>query len=864
MSAPQRMPVLARILTALMVRKRDDRDQVVTDLGELLAARTATRSAWYARRRLYRDIFSVWRMRPPSSLAADAVADLRHAARLFARRPAIFVLTIAGLALGLGISTAAFTIMNAAFLRGSGIEDSDRAPGILQATERGVSTVWKYEQFLRLREGSSLAHVEAALGDGASFRASPASVDDRPHRIAFVSGAFIRAMGGTPLLGRTLEPPDERYEGPLPMVVSYRTWVDQMNSDPAVIGRTFWLGRAEATLVGVMKRGFTAAPGNGTAFWVPLTAYGHIYGALPNERTPRMGVEVVARLRAGVTYAEAEAQLSGIADGLSPAGTPAHHRFRARLDPEFGAGRIKSSTTLTIAGFVSLMIALILVLALANVATVLIACAITRDREMGVRLAMGAGRGRILRQLMTEGVALGAISAALALAFTYWSVPVVAAMLEAPAGVDLHPDVNVLLFLAFAAVIVGGGAGLAPAWHARGTDLLTPLKGDGARTDRAARRRLRAALVFTQAAASVVLIVLATLLVRATWTAAQIDVGFDARGLHGATVSLGVSDESAERLRSYWTRALAELRATSEVQAVALVEFLPFGNASKTSQKPGGPRTYFNRTSPEYFQTMGLRLLAGRTYTHAETLSSARVAVISESLARAHWGDASPLGHSLKQVGASGKTTIIGVVADTITADLYRATPLAVYEPLDREAERFARLLVRTRESSGAMELLREKLQRIDGRADVRIASIEDALRLETSRPRTLAALASFVGAVAIVLCVIGIYGLTASIAGQRTREIGVRVALGAERRDVLRLLLLDSLRPVLAGLVLGTIAALFAGRVVAGLLLGVSPADPLALGAAAVLLVGSAGMAAFVPSRRAASVDPAFVLRQS
>jgi predicted lysophospholipase L1 biosynthesis ABC-type transport system permease subunit len=240
------------------------------------------------------------------------------------------------------------------------------------------------------------------------------------------------------------------------------------------------------------------------------------------------------------------------------------------------------------------------------------------------------------------------------------------------------------------------------------------------------------------------------------------------------------------------------------------------------------------------------------------------VAVVSRAVARAYWGEASPVGDTLQRVKGSNDATIIGVVSDAITAKLHEASGMAVYQPLDPASERFGRLVVRTRDGGAGIQQVREALQRIDPLADVRIASIGENLQAEMERPRTLATLAGFVGGVAIVLCVIGIYGLTSSIVGQRTREIGVRVALGADRGAVLRLLLWDSLRPVLAGLALGTVAALLAGRVIAGTLYGVSPGDPLALGAAAVLLLGSAGLAALIPTRRAAAVDPAFVLRQS
>jgi predicted permease len=852
------------------------RAEVEADLLELFRARETERGARYASRRYLRDVLSLRRRQALGAPATvrhhdqpfwqSIAADLKYAVRLFARRPATFALTTVGLALGLGVATATFSMMNAAFLRGDGIEDPDRAPGILRTTEGGVSTAWSYDQFLGLREGSSLLRVEAAVADRASFRHAPAFDDAPGSTVSFVSGGFFQALGGRAALGRPLEPGDEGFDGPVPIVVSHRFWLDRLNADPAVVGRAFWLGRAEARVVGVIARGFTASQSRETAFWAPITGYGPVYGALPTDRGPRM-VEVFGRLPEGVELAEAEAQLSGVAAALPPERPTSDERYGARLDPRFGLGRVSSSATLTIAGFVSVLIGLVLLLATANVATVLIALAMTRDREMGVRLAMGAGRGRILRQLVTEGLALGAVGAALGLAFTFWAVPAIARMVGAPAGIDFTPDLNVYLFLVLSTTLVGVAAGLAPAWHGRGADLLTPLKGEGARADRPARKRFRSALVLTQAAASVVLIVLAALLVRATWRASHINVGFEASGLYAVSVSVGYADRSGDRIRAYFARALSDLQSIPGIRSASLVEFPPYGDGFNTSSRMvGGTRvlTYFNRSHGNYFETVGLPILVGRTYTPAEVSSKAPVAVVSHAVARAYWGEASPVGDTLQRVNGSNGTTIIGVVADAITAKLHEASGMAVYQPLDPTSEISGKLVVRTRDGGAAIQQVREALQLIDPLADVRIASIGENLQVEMERPRTLATLAGFVGGVAIVLCVIGIYGLTSSIVGQRTREIGVRVALGAGRGAVLRLLLWDSLRPVLAGLALGTVAALLVGRVIAGTLYGVSPGDPLALGAAAVLLLGSAGLAALIPTRRAAAVDPAFVLRQS
>jgi predicted permease len=385
---------------------------------------------------------------------------------------------------------------------------------------------------------------------------------------------------------------------------------------------------------------------------------------------------------------------------------------------------------------------------------------------------------------------------------------------------------------------------------------------------------MRSLLVVTQAAVSVLLIVMATLFMRATYRAATIDVGFDPEGLYAVSPGLGdpyAGDGAA--IRGFWTRAMSELQTVPGVASVALVELPPFSGLHKTSTPSDAPgrAISFNRTHAEFFETAGLRMLAGRTYAPQEAAANAPVAVVSQAVARAYWPDRSPLGELLPaeipipQIPPSTtRPLIVGVVADVITERLHERNVFAVYQPLDPASERYAELLIRVAPgTTGVIDQARRRLRSIDPQADVRIASIEGRLQQETDRPRILAALTGIVGFLAIVLCVIGLYGLTSSVVSQRTREMGVRVALGAEPGDLLRLLMWDSLRPVVFGLLIGAGAALLASRVLAGILFGVSPQDPIAFAGAASILLAAAALAVLVPTRRAAAVDPAFVLRQ-
>jgi putative ABC transport system permease protein len=806
------------------------------------------------------------------ALLHDGRVDIRYAVRLFARQPAILVLTIVGLSLGQGIATAAFSIMNAAALRGEGLVDPDLVPGVLRITDRSTATAWTYDEFLHLREGATRMQVEAVLTDAAQVQTTAAESDAPSAGLAFVSGRFFAATGGRVLAGRLLEAGDEQHAGAPPVVVSFVFWTSRLNQDPAVVGRTIRIGRTTATIVGVAERGFSV-PSN-RLLWMPLTAYGAVYDVQGDggqaSRGPEAGVQVFGRLLPDVALAEAEAQLSGVAAAL-PRDATTNEALRVRLDPDAGLGR--SSNTLTITVFVSAVIALVLLLACANVATVLISTAITREREMAVRAAIGASRARIVRQLITESIALGGIAATIGLVIAYWAIPIIGAMVEAPAGTDLAPDLNVYLFLGMVTLVSGVGAGLAPAWHGRGDDLLTPLKGEGARPNRVAPRRLRSTLVMTQAAVSVLLLVMATLFVRATVRTATIDVGFDTAGLYAVSPGLGDAFNSdGARITNFWPRAMSELQAVPGIAAVTLADRTPFGDMSRTSVTREEPARVvdFTGTRAEYFETIGLRTLAGRTYTHAEVAARTPVAVISQSLARAYWREQSPLGQMLPpQIpipDSSTRPVIIGVVADAITSRLHERNAFALYEPLDPASERFAQLMIRVAPgTTGAIDQASQRLRAIDPQADVRIMSIAARLQQQAGRPRMLATLTGIVGIIAIVLCVIGLYGLTASVVGQRSREMGVRIAVGAEPGDLLRLLMWDSLRPVVLGLAIGAGAALLAARVViAAMFFGVSPQDPIAFAGAAVILLAAAILAVLVPTRRAAAVDAALVLRRS
>jgi predicted permease len=804
---------------------------------------------------------------PGLTLLRDAREDLRHALRLFARRPAVSLLSVAGLAIGLGIATVAIGVLNAAVLRDEGLVDPDRAPAVLRTTARSVVTSWGFDEFLHLRDAATRLRLEAMTTDTALVRTTSEAPVDASTPVAFVTGGFFAATGGRMIVGRSLGLADERLAGPPPAVISFTFWTSRLHADPGALGRTIHVGGTPATVVGIAQPGFTVP--HRRSLWLPVTAHGAVYGSHRDRRAPDIEVEVFGRLSPGTSLEEAEAELGVVTASLPRADTDGDP-IRARLDSEVGLGRSPGTDTVAITAFIAVVIAFVLLVSWANVASVLVAAAIVRERELGVRVALGASRGRLARQLVTEGLLLASGGAILGLGLARVCTPVIASMIEAPAGTDLAPDALVYACLTILTLGIGVGAGLAPAWHVRRAFLPTLLRADLARGTTARPARLRATLVAMQAAASMLLLVMATLFVRAAFRAAAVDVGFDATGLYAVVPrTVPVTPGGDGSVGASLARALSELPATPGVTAVTLAELVPFGDETRTSVTGDGEEgvvVHFNRTGAEYFDLVGLRLLSGRPYTRDDVAAEAPVAVVSHSLARAFWPDRSPLGELLpaRIPVATARPVVVGVVSDAIGGRLHERNTFAVYEPLGPSSAAHARLLIRVAtHTPGVLAEVRQRLRAIDPNADVRIESIADRLRQEASRPRMLATLTGIVGGVALVLCAIGLSGLTSSVVGQRLHEMGVRVAMGASPAALWRLVMRESLRPVALGLGLGAGAALAIGHVVAAVFFGVSSRDPMTHLGAATLLVTAAVLAVMPSVRRAARVDAATILRQ-
>jgi predicted permease len=654
-------------------------------------------------------------------------------------------------------------------------------------------------------------------------------------------------------------------------------WLRRFGGDAAVVGRQVWLSGVAITIAGVAAADFTGPSEQPPALWLTLSAYNALFPAQPSfSASSQTSVAVLGRLAPGATAAQAEAELTALWTAL-PGSNTADGYTGARvvdIDQRFaGAGAEQAGPLMAIA-MVFGVVGLVLVLACGNVANLLLASASARQHEIGIRFALGASRRRVVRQLLTESLVLATTAGVLGLLLTIWTVPVLGIFIGLPPTIDPRPDLRVYLFLLVVSTIAGVAAGLAPARAGARANLLGAIRGNAADSGRQAWSiRSRSVLVGVQAAASLMVLVLALVMARAASRAATVETGFAADELLTmapvpATAESGLDrlgyDEA--RIRTFWDIIQERDAALPGVEGTALALYPAFSGVSMTgaSERQGRLHiVFFNYTSPDYFQTIGLRVVRGRGYTADEARSRAPVTVISETAAREYWGADNPIGTRLDRVpGGDPNEIVIGVVSDAFVARLSQYQAAAVYRPLSKASA--ARLIVRAADPARHVRAVHDITRGIDPTLRPAVSVIADGLDEERRIPATVATLAGTVAAIAIGLSLIGLVGVTAFTVARRTREVAVRVAIGATPGDVIRLLLRDGLRPVALGLGAGLLLAFLAGRLIAGTFFGVSATDPLSLGAAFIVLCGVAAVAVVIPTRKAAQTDAATVLRQT
>jgi predicted permease len=893
-----------RWLAAKLVRG-PHADQIRQDLDELYVRdRARGVSGWRAHARYLRllaaSALSVWQDDRRWAHARDVewrrtsrggsmLQDLRFALRLFRRHPAPIAIAIGGLALAIGVVTSAFSIVNATMLRPYGMDDPASVVLVTDATHGPRAwPYWSYARFVRMRDEATLARVEASEWEAVRFGTTPASETDASRRLMFVSGGYLSMLGGRPLHGRSLQPADDE-PGAAPVVVaSHHFWATQLNADVSMVGKPVWLNGASATLVGVLRPEFTGPIefDSRPALWTTFAARDEILASPPIQEMPGSTVQVVARLAPGASMEAAEQNLDAIV-ARTRAARPASHaagaatsqvRLFSAASPIDGPPEADVYIVLASIGIVA---GLVLALACANTANLLMAAAVTRRREMGVRQSLGASTARLVRQVLNESLLLGGCAGALGFLLAHWSAPLVGAIVAMPPELDLSPDARVLAFTIGVALICGLGAGLSPARYGARGHVLAALQSQGGSPGwGTAPTRLRSSFVGFQAAVSMLLLVFAALFARTAWLVTRADPGFDADRL--LVVRLEPTRKGLDH-STYLQTAVAALRGLPSVEGVSVAQHEPLGNitsADRFSHHGASFQLNTHQSDGAFFSTAGVRLLSGRTFTDDEVAAHAPVAIVSDRIARAFFRG-SPIGQSLSNVpaedgGRQDAATVVGVAADALLDRTEGQVAGTIYRPLRPLTEARGRtdqgfpippsLIVRAAPSGLSVRAVEDALRRADPSVRPTTTLVKDRLEAYRGNKRMLAWLAGPIAALALFLAALGVYGVTAFVVGQRTAEVSVRMALGATPGDVMRRLTTDGLRPVLIGLGIGLLGALAASRASASMLAlsGISPHDPFAIGAAGATLLACAFAAVIVPARRAAKTDPAQVLRQA
>src|SRR5688500_7334920 len=794
------------------------------------------------------------------------LSDLRYGTRLLLRTPGFTVIALATLAIGIGANTAIFSVVNTLLLQRLPYGEPERLVVVCvhNVPRDRKHNVGSHGNYLHWRELNQAFEDIAAVG--MAFNLTLTGVGE-PVELPFqyVTANFFPIVGVQPALGRPFTAEEDRPNSRV-VVISDRLWRTRLNADPAILSNGITLQGERYTVTGVMPPGFSFLDKT-VDLWVAV-------GFSAQARTPRgRWLATVAKLKPGVTHADAQRDMSRVAEEMTRRFPDFNTGWTARVVPlrEQMTGDIKPALLVLLGA-----VAFVLLIACANVANLLLARATARGRELAVRAALGAGRARIMRQLLAESLLLAVAGGAAGLLLAWWLVRLLRVYVTGAVPVQRLDAVSidgvVLVFTLAAALLSGLVFGLLPAFAASGQALTESLK-EGGRTGSSSRGgRTRATLVVAEIALALVLLVGAGLLVRSFARLTNVDAGFEADQTLSMRVSLpGARYPEAAQRTQFYRDLVQRIAGLPGVQSIGAISFLPLtGLGSATSYEVVGrptplgqePVTDVRVITGEYFKSLGVPLLRGRLFDENTPSDTTNKIIVNETLARAHWPDDDPIGKRIKISWRDNiEDEVIGVVGDVRMADLNTAARPAIYWPHAREAYGSMTLTVRgtTDPTNAIRAILRERDPDL-ALADVR--SMDDVVARSVAQRRiTMILLGIFAGA-ALVLAAIGIYGVIAYTVTQRTQEIGIRVALGAQRADVLRMIVRSAVVLAVVGVMIGAAGAVFLTRLMRDLLFGVEPFDLTTFGSVALLLTAVALLASYIPGRRATRVDPIIALR--
>jgi predicted permease len=824
------------------------------------------------------------------SLAADA----RFALRWLRRSPGFTLVAVASLTIGIGFNTALFAIVDALLLKPLPVVQPERLVDLFtsDSTGRLPFSTSSYPDYLDLQAQNEV--FDGMVGYSPMLAAL--NLDNRS-RMAIgeiVTGNYFEVFGVRPLIGRAILPEDDSPAAPRVVMVSHRYWTRELGSAADVVGRIVRIRGTAYTIVGVAPAGFRGmVPILSPELWMPASASLEVEplgmkdtipsptGTTRLDRRAERWMFIRARLKPGKTIDEARANLALLMSRLETANpiTNKERRLSLRATNDVHLHPTADPILVPIAAGLMTVVGLVLLIACANVASMLLARASGRQKEIGIRLAIGASRGRLVRQLVTEAFLISLLGAIGGTLLAWWITSVVASLslpLPIPLAFDLRIDGRVLAFTLGATFLAGLLAGLAPAIQASNPNVTADLRGEVMLRPGGAGRRwtLRDALVAGQMAVTAVLLVVAALLTRSVGAAQRTNAGFAVDRLAILSTDTAMLRYSTDRSRQFYEQAIERVTAIPAVEAAALATRVPLQiNANRWEiwipdhHQPGehGDTVEVTTVSAGYFTTIGVPIVEGRAFGESDRPETPRVAIVNETMARRYWPGQSAIGKTLRTRGSDGPAfEIVGVSADHKVLTLSEAPTPFLHISRNQRPNSYTAIIARTRGDAATLlrDMGRELLALEPNLVFVENQTMESEVDATLFPMRASALLVSSIGLVAMLLAGIGLYGVIAYSVARRTREIGIRIALGARPTAVVGLMMQQGLIVALAGLAAGCLLAAVAARAITGVLYGVTAADPVSWLTAVFVLLGTSALANLIPAWRAAHVAPSEALR--
>ncbi|HEX8209122.1 MAG TPA: ABC transporter permease [Longimicrobium sp.] len=811
-------------------------------------------------------------------------ADLRYAVRSLRASPGFALAAVLSLALGIGANTAIFSLVDAVLLRSLPVSRPEelRQVSMGEGDNTFSNPLWeeirdRQEAFSSVTAYSS-NRFEMARG-GESRR-----VDG-----AWVSGAYFATLGVGPAAGRLLGAADDRRGCPAVAVLAHAFWRSAYGGDHGVVGRTISLNGTPVEVIGVAARGFSGLEvGRAERIFVPICAQDAMdpVGDGGLSERGRWYLQIVGRRAPGLDDAALATRLAAVAPSVFAATVPDYYPEKARREylrtaltarpAANGDSALRESYRTALLALMGVVV-LVLIVACANLANLLLVRGTVRRREIAVRIAIGAGRARLIRQLLTESMVLATLGAALGVLFALWSTRLLMSLLSTssrPVWLDLSLNGRVLAFAAAVTLVTSLLFGLAPAWQAARGEPHGLLRGQVRGTDAALGRGAGRALVVGQMALSMVLVVGAGLLLSTFSRLQRLDPGFDPEEVLIVSVGGSARQLSPPARRAMQQQVLERLRALPGVRGAGAADLTPIGGSMWNTDikvdgyqpaKPDDTMVWLNAVGDGYFAAMGTRLLAGRDFAPGDREGSAPVAVINQAMARRIFGAAQPVGRRIRYSAGPMEpieVEVVGVVEDAVYRSLRDGGEATMYLPAGQQEKAPLNFVVRGGDPRSLVRPVGALLRDAAPGAVFELRTLSDQVAASLLRERLLATLAAFFGGLALLLAVLGLYGTVAYSVARRSSEIGIRMALGAPGRRVVRMVLGDMVRMVAPGVVLGVVLSLAMSRFVSSFLYGLEATDPAVMGVAALVLALAALAAGAVPATRAARVDPMVAVR--